>query len=267
MTDNVFYNPGSLGDIIYAIPFCLSCVGTYSYKDIDKNQFDYMLDLCLIHKDKGITGALNSLKLLGDLIRLQPYIRSCTVEEKVDWESASALDLGIIRKGKVDMGKGDIIYRYHFLRRQPNYYNSEDPWLIVDKTESKFDFMKGKICVFRSPRYRNDMVNFSSLRKYANKCVYMGTEKEYVIFKQETGINLPFFKSNFIDIAKAMCRASFVVGNQTLLFSIAESLKVPRLCEMSTKVPDVMPRGNWGNDFVDENDLAVCLKMYADKLL
>lgn len=95
----------------------------------------------------------------------------------------------------------------------------------------------------------------------------MGTDDEYIAFEKETSMRIPFFKSTFIDVAKSIQKSAFVVGNQTFFFSLAEALKVPRLCEMCPKTPDVMPRGKWANDFVDETDLEICLKMYANEFL
>lgn len=269
MKNDVFYNPGAFGDIIYAIPFCLSCVGTYCYEDLAKNQFEYLLDLCLIHNRRNdADGAFHALNMVGDILKLQPYIKKCMVERKIPFGNFGALDLGIIRKGRVDMAKGDIVYRYHFLRRLPQYYNSESPWLVLgDYDENKYSFAKGKIIVFRSSRYRNTNVDFSILKKYADKCIYVGTENEYTSFKESTKCNMPLYKGTFIDIARVMSKCAFVVGNQTFFFSLAEALKVPRICEMSSMVPDVIPRGKWGNEFIDQQDFIDCLKLYADELL
>lgn len=264
-----FYNPGAFGDIVYAIPFCLSCVGILNASQLDNGgKFEYYLDLCCNHKENGVDIALASLRMLGDVLALQPYIKALHIERSVDWGGAHALDLGIIRKGRVNMKQGDITRRYRFLRRLPDYYDASDPWLIVDgANDPKYDWLEGRIAVFRTSRYRNRKIpHYNLLRPYANRLVYFGTKGEHEAFVQSMHCEVPLFNGTFIDICRAFQRCSFVVGNQTFLFSLAEALKVPRMCEMSSEIPDVMPLGRLANTFVDVDDMRECLKMYIREL-
>lgn len=262
-----FYNPGMLGDIVYAIPFCLSCAGILNGSQLNSGgKFDYYLDLCLLHKDKGESATFNSLKMLGEVIALQPYIGELHVDLRSPWTKEGALDLGTIRKGRVSMNNGDITRRYRFLRRLPEYFDASTPWLVIDgKEDAKYDFMEGKIAVFRSPRYRNKNIsNYKLLNSYSDRIVFFGNDAEYSDFCSSMNMTPLRFKGNFVDICRAFQRCSFVVGNQTFLFSLAEALKVPRLCEMASSIPDVMPLGKMANCFVDEADFGECLKMYAN---
>ena len=118
--------------------------------------------------------------------------------------------------------------------------------------------------MFRGPRWRNDNVDYSSLKPFERKIVYFGPDDEFRDGLRQTGMFYArHFHGSVIDICNAFKRVAFVVGLQTFLFSLAEALKVPRLCEMSSSIPDVIPRGGIANDFVDENDLANCLRMYS----
>jgi len=264
-----FYNPGGLGDIIYAIPFCLSCIGILDSSHLDCGmKFEYYLDLCLAHRDRGEDEALKSLRMVADVLSLQPYIKGLHVAKSVDWNGARALDLGIIRKGRVSMENGDITRRYRFLRRLPDYYDASQPWLVVGGAEDpKYDWLEGKIAVFRTTRYRNrDIYGYTALRPYADRLVFFGTSEEHDSFVRSMRCEVPLFKGTFVDACRAFQRCAFVVGNQTFFFSLAEALKVPRLCEMSSEIPDVMPLGRLANAFVDSRDFIECLKMYAREL-
>lgn len=64
-----------------------------------------------------------------------------------------------------------------------------------------------------------------------------------------------------------MNNCAFCVGNQTSYFAIAEALKIPRLCELSSELPDVIPKGDYANDFVNNQDLSICLKLYCEKFI
>lgn len=263
--NNRFYNPGMLGDIIYAIPFCLSCAGIFNENQLDNgNKFDYYLDTCLLHKENGF----DSLKMLGDVLMLQPYIGELHIDKQSPWVGANALDLGIIRKGRVNMNNGDITRRYRFLRRLPEYFDASGKWLRVDGYEnSKYDWIEGKIGVFRTTRYRNRKIaNYNALKPFMNRLLFFGTESEHLMFCSEMGGTIMRFQGDFIDVCRAFQRCLFVVGNQTFLFALAEALKVPRLCEMASSIPDVMPLGCLANCFVDNEDFHQCIEMYRSVL-
>ena len=263
--NNRFYNPGAFGDIIYAIPFCLSCVGILNSGQLYNGaKFDYYLDLCCCHKEHG-----NALTMLGDVLRLQPYIGELRIKlNESALAGTDALDLGIIRKGRVNMNSGDITRRYRFLRRLPDYFDASTRWLVVDGHDaSEYDWLEGKIAVFRTSRYRNRRIlNYNSLKPYAGRLVYFGTQSEHAAFCNEMRLQIPRFEGNFVDTCRAFQRCAFVVGNQTFLFALAEALKVPRLCEMASNIPDVMPLGHLANCFVDDHDLNECVRMYMREL-
>ena len=268
MQNNVFYNPGAFGDIIYSIPFCLSCVGTTSYKDLDKNKYTLILDLCCVHKTVGhFDQAFQNLKKVADLVRLQPYIGNLICQKRVDWASFKALDLGIIRKGRIDMNRGDISIRNNFLRRQMSYYNLYQPWLIVPQNDN-FNYMRNKIVVFRSNRYNNNRMNYSCLKDLANRIVFIGTQKQYTDFCLKHGFKCLFYKlNNFIEACQILQKCAFCIGNQTFFFALAQSLKVPRILESYKNLPDVIPHGDNANDAIDTEDFKILLKMYCDKFL
>ena len=257
---DLFYNPGLFGDIIYSIPFCLSSVGTTKQEDLGKKQFTMLLDLCLVHKERGADEALRSLNMVADLLRTQTYIKEVRTAHCIDW--TGALDLGIIRKGKVSMDKGDIVLRYRFLDRQLEYYDNEDPWIVLPK-DVRYDTFKNKIVIFRSDRYLNDRVNYKVLKPWEKNLVYIGYLEEYNRFCASSGLKPEFYKiNNFIEMAQILNHCAFVIGNQTFFYSVAEAMKVPRLLEMSTKLPDVIPKGKFGNDFVDNDDLVALMHKY-----
>jgi len=68
---------------------------------------------------------------------------------------------------------------------------------------------------------------------------------------------------DFLQVGNIMNNCGFVVGNQTAYFAVAEAMKVPRLVEMSSTIPDVIPHGGTCNDFINNDDFKICLKLYA----
>ena len=250
--DLIFYNPGMLGDVIYCIPFCLSCAGTYRKEDLAKNKFTFLIDTLIHHKNHG--NAFSNLCMLRDLLSFQPYFEKIICENHIDFGKYGALDLGMIRKDKVDMGRGDIVYRYRYLRPLKNFYRAEDPWIILPEQIDQFVYsdFKDKIVVFRSKRYNNNMVNYSFLHGFENKLVFIGFEEEYIQFRNKFNVNMSFYKpKHFIDVACILNNCRFCIGNQTFFFAIAEALKVPRMIELYKTLPDVIPHGEMAMEFVD----------------
>ena len=96
---------------------------------------------------------------------IQPYIQQVICDKKVNWAEYNALDLGIFRKGKLNLVGGDISLRYNFLNRQLKYFNIYDSWLKIPPTD-KFNSYKNKIVVFRSTRFRNHKINFTPLKNF-----------------------------------------------------------------------------------------------------
>lgn len=250
--DLLFYNPGMLGDVVYCIPFCLSCSGTYCKEDLNKNKFTLLIDTLIHHKNNG--NAFQNLCMLRDLLSFQPYFEKIICEPHIDFEKYGALDLGKIRKNLVDMGRGDIVYRYRYLRPLKNFYRAEDPWIVLPEQiiQSEYHYFHDKIVIFRSQRYNNPNISYSYLKKFKEHLVFIGLENEYVQFRNKFDVHINFIKpKHFIEVACILNNCKFCIGNQTFYFSIAEALKVPRMLELYKNLPDVIPHGEMAMEYVD----------------
>ena len=265
-----FYNPGALGDIIYSIPFCLSCIGVFNKQQHDLAKFNFVLDPLIKTCTSDNHKYYKSLLSLKQLLSTQKYLNQILVfEHRIDFGTLyNAIDLGQIRKKLVDMKKGDIQLRYHFIYRTLKHYKLDDPWIILNK-DQKYKQFNNKIIVFRTSRYRNrSILNYNMLKKYQKNIIYIGNENQYRQFCEQTMFKPQYHQTNsFLQVANIINNCAFVVGNQTSYFAIAEALKVPRLCQMSTEIPDVIPKGDFANDFVNNDDLKICLDLYANEFL
>jgi hypothetical protein len=205
---------------------------------------------------------------MAAFLNTQPCIKSVNAQRSFNNdEKKNCINLGAFRDGRVQIGRGDCMLRYRYLKRMPVYYNLEAPWLEVPK-EDKYNHLQNKIVVFRSHRYRNKRMNYVPLKPYADIMVFIGFENEYQDFCTRTGTKPQFQPITGIIQAAAMIRhAAFVVGNQTCFFALAEGMKAPRILEMSSDLPDVIPKGDWSFDAVDDKDLDVCLKMCVARFL
>lgn len=264
----LFYNPGMLGDIIYSLPFCLSCVGTYRKEDLANNKFTLLLDTLIHHKNSN-GDPLKNLYMLRDLLELQPYFKSVVCERHIDFGPLGALDLGAIRHGKVSMNNGDIVYRYRYLYPVKNFYRAEDPWLVLPEENSKLpsEDLKNKIVIFRSHRYNNSTIKYDFLYNFINDLLFVGLPHEYESFKNVTKFKVDYIKpNNFLEVASLLKNARFCIGNQTFYFALAESMKVPRLLELYKALPDVIPKGEWATEFTCTQDLEKQFELFYSNL-
>lgn len=261
-----YLHPGSLGDIVYSMPFMLSCEGVYEFEDIAKANIHLLLDTTGYANAK--YDVLPSVISMATFLSTQPCIKTVNAQRSFkDDEKRQCVNLGAFRQGKVQIGKGDCMLRYRYLKRTPIYYNLEAPWLKVAHDDN-YSHIGEKIVVFRSHRYRNRRMSYSPLKPYAEKMVFIGFENEYQDFITRTGIKPQFQPITGISQAAAMiAHAAFVVGNQTSFFALAEGIKVPRIMELSSDFPDVIPKGDWAFDAVDDDDFKACLNLCVAKFL
>ena len=264
-----FYHPGMLGDVIYSIPFCLACIGIYSKDELNNGKkFNLILDT-LISRNSNKDIAYKSLLSVKQLLETQPYFNEILCfKNTIDFGGLyKAFDLGGIRKKYVNMKNGDIQLRYNHLYRTLKHFQLNDPWIILNKNQ-KYDFAKNKIIVFRSTRYRNNNVNFNPLKQYQDKMILIGSSEDRTNFIKDNNFQPNFYQTkSLLQVANILNNCAFCVGNQTCYFAIAEALKIPRLCELSSDIPDVIPKGDYANDFVNNDDLDICLKIYCKELI
>ena len=132
------------------------------------------------------------------------------------------------------------------------------PYLEVEE----HDKLKNNIVIVRSPRYRNDFINYSFLNKTEGKIISIGLKSEYEDLKKSIK-NLEFYNcKDFLELAQIIKSCRLFIGNECFAYSVAEGLKVPRLLEASPDFPVVFPVGKKAYDFYHQ----VHFEMFFEKL-
>jgi hypothetical protein len=76
-------------------------------------------------------------------------------------------------------------------------------------------------------------------------------------------MDIPLKKfNNFKELAVYLKSCKFFLGNQSFCYQLAESMKIPRLLELSPVLPNVIPNGKDGYDFYHQQ----ALEYYLEKL-
>lgn len=132
-------------------------------------------------------------------------------------------------------------------------------WISVSSGTLHMD----KIIINITDRYRNYIINYFFLKKYQDKILFAGTQDEYNRFCEQWGVDVKYLEvNNFLELAIAIKSCKFFLGNQSFCFQLAESMKVPRILEISPHLPNVIPIGENAYDFYHQSEL----EYYFEKL-
>tara|TARA_X000000950_G_C13764510_1_gene598295 strand:+ start:95 stop:997 length:903 start_codon:yes stop_codon:yes gene_type:complete len=225
-----FLHSGHLGDIIYSLP----TIKKISQKKkcnlfIEKNklnsQFYYN------HPSGNTMINEKSLSMLLPLLKSQNYLN--TVKEFQNEEID--VNLNLFREMPFNIVFHSIRWYLHLAGVQ---INTEESFLDVGNIN---DF-KNKITILRSPRYRNQFIDYNFLSNFKN-IVCIGLESEFLDLKKEIK-NLEFYNcKDFLEMAKIINSSKFFIGNLCFAYSVAEGLKKPRLLEACPDFPVLFPIG------------------------
>lgn len=110
--------------------------------------------------------------------------------------------------------------------------------MLLDIEQTKQDY----IVVNRTERYQNPNIDYSILNKLSTPIYFTGTENEYRKFSEK--VECKYMKvNNFLELAKVIANSKLFIGNQSMNFAIAETMKVKRALEICYYAPNVVPAG------------------------
>lgn len=231
---------GNAGDIMYSLP---TIKRIREEIDIPINLY-LKLDqpLVLPHYFKHPLGAFmlnrKMAEMLIPLLHSLPYIDRCEVYNGQEVH----LDFDDVRTAGFALNAGNIARWYGYITGVNA--NLCKNWISIAPDQT----YRNSIIIARSERYRNPYIDYSFLKKYG-QLYFIGVASEYEdIRKSLPGIEW-LQVNNFLEMAQIISGCKFFIGNQSFPFSVAESLKVPRILETSFEAPNVIPEGPNGYDF------------------
>jgi hypothetical protein len=192
--------------------------------------------------------------MLIELLQPQHYIHLC----KIHTDEIIDIDMDYFRAGGIPLDKGNIARWCSYLTGiNPILWK---PWVTVEPNKDYAD----TIVMARSERYRNYTINYKFLNAYKD-IAFIGVESEYKDIRK----TIPHIRwvqvEDFMQMAQIIGGSKFFIGNQSFPFSIAESLKVPRILETSFEVINVVPEGENGFDFFFQEHLESLVNMLNER--
>ena len=156
------------------------------------------------------------------------------------------IDLDKHQTYPISMPYGNI-FRWNFYVYPDMTCDLSKPWLDVEVD----DFIpQNAIIVNRTERAINPTISYSFLKKYEKRIIFAGHREEWEIFRLQFNLDIPrLIIKDFYELASVIRSAKLFIGNQSLCFSIAEAVKVPRILETCQYLPNVIPCGKDAYDF------------------
>ena len=247
---------GNAGDIIYALPTLkriheITGTPVHLYLRLGK---PLILSGYKSHPMGNVKLNKRMADMLIPLLTSQSYIEICDIHTN----QSVHIDMDYFHAGNIPLKTGNIARWCSYITGvNPQLWK---PWVSVKPNETYSD----SIVIARSERYRNHPISYSFLNSYKN-IVFLGVESEYKDIKMAIP-NIKWIQVNdFKEMAGIIAAARFFIGNQSFPFSIAESLKIPRILETSFDIINVIPEGENGFDFFFQDHFESIVKALDSK--
>jgi len=233
-----FLHSGHLGDVINSLPLIKEIAKNSNcclYIEIKKQKPKEVANDGHPFGDYYLTeGAVNKLI---PLLKNQKYISNVKIynNQEVD------INLNLFRELPINFNIDSVRWYSHLTGIHPELSN---PYIEVETHKT----IKNRIVIMRSLRRQNDMISYDFLNKYENP-LFVGLKKEHDNLKKVI-INLDYFEcKDFLELASIIKSSKVFIGNLSLGYALAESLKVKRLLESGANFPLVYPNGKNAYDF------------------
>ena len=132
------------------------------------------------------------------------------------------------------------IPRWYFLFIRGAAWDLSQPWLHAPADRRYKDFA----LVGRNPRLQSPFIRYDFMDKYAERIVFVGVRHEFEEFRSQCPRCNNYYEApNFLELASVLAGCRFYAGNQGLIYTLAEALKIPRLLETNVKAANNIPQG------------------------
>jgi len=185
--------------------------------------------------------------MIKPLVESQPYIESMEVfsGQEVD------IDLDVIRKKTFVNIPHGLIQTWVFLAYPDLYWDLSKDWITLPETDLPIvNFIKDKIILNFTERYRNGLIHYHFLKKYQSQLVFAGTEREYLLFTNKWRLDIPRLEvKDFLELAYAVKNCKFLLANQSMNYNLSYSMHTPHvleMCEFASNCPTFTYENSYG---------------------
>lgn len=234
-----FKHSGSAGDVIYSLPVIKELGGGTLYLSCNINDFYELQKLANPqnhplnpYKLDGTLGVLtpSMCEYLIPLIKEQDYITDCKI-----WSGEAVdLDLNLWRTSNIIHFFSTNLTDCHAIASRLRNGLGNTQWLNASPNP-KFETIFARSLRHREPDFpwRNFKMGFPN-------ATFIGIECEHVDFENRFG-KVPFYEArDFLELAQIIAGCTLFIGNQSLPYAIAEGLKINRIQETASSIPNCL---------------------------
>ena len=227
---------GGVGDVIYSLPALLSLV---SQQRIEEVTFYLQLNQTVQYSGWHPLG--NLLLDAGYFEKLRPLLLAQRCIRRVEIYAGESIDVDFDGFRRLPLNYGTYsIPRWYFLFLIGTHWDLSRPWLSVEPDYRFKDFT----LVGRNPRLQSPFIRYDFLSGYADEIVFVGVPREFEEFRAQCPRCTRFYQAaNFLELAQVLAGCRFYAGNQGLVYTLAEALKIPRLLETNVRAANNIPQG------------------------
>jgi hypothetical protein len=230
-----FKHSGASGDILYAMPAIKKACDTYDLQAvlyININAPNVGSNPAFKHAYGDVMLNDYAYKMLRPLLMEFDFIYDVLPyrNQRLDY------DLDKFRSIGMNLAAYDIKRWYALAFPELTNVNYSEPTLHLER--SPYDY----IVVNRTERYQNPNIDYRVLNDYKGTIYFTGSSPEYTEFSKL--VNCKYLSvDNFSYLARVINNSKLFIGNQSMNFAIAESLKCRRALEICYYAPNVIPAG------------------------
>ncbi len=226
---------------------------------VEMNGFDHP-----IKNEEGQHVCMNQgmFDMLYPLIRNQQYVEDFRVwgGEKVDY------DFGMVRDGKQVPIPNGSIFHWPFMTFPDLTCDVSAPWIDIVRKSKNAHWLGDKIVVNRTSRYTNPYIHYGFLKEYGDKVLFMGTHNEWLSFNKAFGLDTGLMPVlDFMEAAQKIQACKLFIGNQSLLWHIANSIGADNILELSSDYPNCWPTTAGGHGIAYQQALEHLVKKLMKK--
>lgn len=245
---------GHIGDLIYSLSACKSLF------ELTNQPIDFYIGFDNInqtpnHPSGKYTMTKESYDYIKPLLLAQPYIKSVNMHYKgieVDF------DFDDFRNYKFNIGSYDL-RKWHGIVYPELDIRLEDKCIFVEK---QLDYLKDRIVVNLTKRYRSFNIDYSKLK--GHDVVFVGLDNEYAAFKTLYGLDVKRVNvKDALHMAEIINSCRLFIGNQSSAYAIAEQMKVNRALEVYNTSPNVISVGGNKHDYMTTEGLNLILDQHG----
>jgi hypothetical protein len=227
---------GGIGDIIYSLPALMSLVSQHRIERVI-----YYLHLNQEARYSGWHPLGNLLLDTAFAERLRPLLLAQACIQSVETYAGQALNVDFDQFRKLPLNHATYsIPRWYFLCVVGAAWDLSQPWLTVTPDYRFKEFA----LVGRNARLQSPFIRYGFLDQYADNIVFVGVRREFDEFRSQCPRCTRFYEApDFLELAAVLAGCKFYAGNQGMIYTLAEALKIPRLLETNVQAANNVPQG------------------------